>query len=79
MTLLDWSLISLIILKVRHILFPTMHHAFTDAFGLRRMSSDCPGDRFGKCHKWKKIHLNCLFSRGFEINHLTLNENLTEI
>ena len=51
MTLVDWSLISLIILKVRYVLMPMMHNIFTDAFGLRRMSSDCPGDRFGKCHQ----------------------------
>ena len=74
MTLLDWSLISLIIHKVRYVLMPTMHSI--DAFGLRRMSSDCPGDRFGKCHQWKKIHLNCLFSRGFEIITKQLGENL---
>ena len=76
MTLLDWSLISLIILKDRYVLMPTMHSIFTDAFGLRRMLADCPGDRFGKCHQWKKIHLNCLFSRGFEIITKHLGENL---
>ena len=76
MTLLDWSLISLIIIKIKHVLMPTMHSIFTDALGLRRMSSDCPGDRFEKCHQWKKIHLNCLVSRGFEIITKQLGENL---
>ena len=76
MTLLDWSLISLIITKIKHVLMPTMHSIFTDSFGLRRLASDCPGDRLGNCHLWKKIHLNCLISRGFEIITKQLGENL---
>ena len=53
-----------------------MHTIFTDTLGLRRMASDCPEDRLGICWMWRKLHLNCLVSRCFEIITKQLSENI---
>ena len=55
---------------------PTMHSEFPDALGLLRLRTNCPGDRYGKCRKWRKVHINCLCSRAFDKVAKQLSENL---
>ena len=77
LTLLEWALLKLVIYHIQNVLRPTLLASiFTDGLGLRRYRIDCPGNRFGNCKQWKKVHINCLCSRGFD--HITkqLGKNL---
>ena len=70
LTLLEWALLKLVYAHIRFVLLPSLIAAtFTDALGLRRYRIDCPGDRYGNCKRWRKVHINCLCSRGFD--HVT--------
>ena len=75
--LLDWALLSPTYGHIRFVLLPSIIASeFRDALGLRRFRIDCPGDRYGKCRWWRKVHINCLCSRGFDKITKQLGENL---
>ena len=75
--LLDWALLKLVYYHIQYVLRPTLVASiFTEALGLRRYRIDCPGDRFGNCKRWRKVHINCLCSRGFDHVTKQLGENL---
>ena len=77
LTLLDWALLKLIIYYIQNVLSPTLIASqFRDALGFRRLKLDCPGNRFGKCKKWRKVHINCLCSKGFDDITKQLGEDL---
>ena len=77
LTLLDWALLRLIIYYIQNVLSPTLVAAqFRDALGFRRIKLDCPGNRFGKCKKWRKVHINCLCSKAFDDITKQLGEDL---
>ena len=74
--LLDWALLSLVVYQIKFVLMPPMHSEFRDVLGLRRLRTTCPGDRYGKCRKWRKVHINCLCSRAFDKVAKQLSEYL---
>ena len=77
LTLLEWALLKLVYTHIRFVLLPSLIASiFTDALGLRRYRIDCPGNRFGNCKRWRKVHINCLCSRGFDHVTKQLGENL---
>ena len=77
LSLLEWALLKLVFCHIRHLLQPSLvASTFTDALGLTRYKIDCPGDRYGKCKRWRKVHIYCLCSRGFDTVTKQLGENL---
>ena len=77
LTLLEWALLKLVIYHIQNVLRPTLLASiFTDGLGLRRYRVECPGNRFGNCKQWRKVHINCLCSRGFDHVTKQLGENL---
>ena len=77
LTLLEWALLKLVYTHIRFVLLPSLIASiFTDALGLRRYRIDCPGNGFGNCKRWRKVHINCWCSRGFDHVTKQLGENL---
>ena len=73
---MDWALLSLTVYQIKFVLMPNMYSEFRDALGLLRLRTKCPGDRYGTCRKWRKVHIYCLCSRGFDEVAKQLSENL---